>query len=515
MDKFDIIKSYLLDEGFAETEEAAIGMMVSMSESWKEEILEIYKGKHGQSDKEYMDGRSDAGKQISGDSKMSGAAYSHRSFKGQGKPAKPGERQKAQGRMTQADRDELAIRKAALKKEEIELDENRRAARSAGGYKDDSKKQTDPSKDGFTGISGSIKEIMRQNKEIEAKKKKMSEASDPRDEAAMKKFQELQKNVDQKKKKESKKLPHMGTGNPHYDAKSAGISRVKDFKFTPVKEEVEVEEGYKEIDKAKENRMYRRAGNLARTSLSSTGEKKKDAASKSAKIVSAITRQKENERFAKMADEKARDNYVAAEEVEQVDEALPLLAAVPALLAKGAAAAGKVGAVAAKGAAMAGKAGATAAKAGAKTSGLGMKGKLKLKMKDMAKDAIKSKAQDMASDVKDTASSAVTDNNPLNSLKNSHEPQGEQIHEISAETALAASKGRDRQAMMLKGPEHTEKRAELRAKASQNYDRAVKKRKAGYVKNTASPQGPARKMTAESMSDIAALRAEMLKEEKE
>ena len=80
---------------------------------------EVYKGKHGQSDKEYMDSRSDAGKQISGDSKMSGAAYSHRSFKGQGKPAKPGERQKAQGRMTQADRDELAIRKANLKKEEM------------------------------------------------------------------------------------------------------------------------------------------------------------------------------------------------------------------------------------------------------------------------------------------------------------------------------------------------------------------------------------------------------------
>ena len=58
------------------------------------------------------------------------------------------------------------------RKEELELDENRRAARSAGGYKDDSKKQTDPSKDGFTGISGSIKEIMRQNREIEAKNKK-------------------------------------------------------------------------------------------------------------------------------------------------------------------------------------------------------------------------------------------------------------------------------------------------------------------------------------------------------
>jgi hypothetical protein len=86
----------------------------------EENVEELYKGKHGQSEKEYMDGRSDAGKQISGDSKMSGAAYSHRSFRGQGKPAKPGERQKAQGRMTPADRDELAIRKAALKKEELE-----------------------------------------------------------------------------------------------------------------------------------------------------------------------------------------------------------------------------------------------------------------------------------------------------------------------------------------------------------------------------------------------------------
>ena len=74
-------------------------------------------------------------------------------------------------------------------------------------------------------------------------------------------------------------------------------------------------EGYKPIDKKKENEMYRRAGNLARTSLSSTGAKKKESASKSAKIVSAISRQKENERFDKMADIKARDNYT--EEVVQ------------------------------------------------------------------------------------------------------------------------------------------------------------------------------------------------------
>ena len=75
------------------------------------------------------------------------------------------------------------------------------------------------------------------------------------------------------------------------------------------------EEGYKPIDKEKENKMYRRAGNLARTSLASKGKKKLDSASKSAKIVSAISRQKENERFDKMADIKARDNYT--EEVVQ------------------------------------------------------------------------------------------------------------------------------------------------------------------------------------------------------
>ena len=70
-----------------------------------------------------------------------------------------------------------------------------------------------------------------------------------------------------------------------------------------------IEEGYKEIDRAKENKMYRRAGNLARTGLASKGKKKEDALNKSNKIVSAIARQKENERFKKMGDEKARDNY--------------------------------------------------------------------------------------------------------------------------------------------------------------------------------------------------------------
>jgi hypothetical protein len=73
---------------------------------------------------------------------------------------------------------------------------------------------------------------------------------------------------------------------------------------------VEVEEGYKEIDKKRESQMYRRAGNLARKSLVSRNRREKEEAqNKSAKIVSAISRQKENERFSKMGDEKARSNY--------------------------------------------------------------------------------------------------------------------------------------------------------------------------------------------------------------
>jgi hypothetical protein len=54
----------------------------------------------------------------------------------------------------------------------LEIRENRRAARAAGGYKDDSKKQTDPSKEGFTGISGSIKDIMKQSAAMDKEKAK-------------------------------------------------------------------------------------------------------------------------------------------------------------------------------------------------------------------------------------------------------------------------------------------------------------------------------------------------------
>jgi hypothetical protein len=61
--------------------------------------------------------------------------------------------------------------------------------------------------------------------------------------------------------------------------------------------------------------MYRRAGNLARKGIADNDSKAKE---KSAKIVTAITRQKENERFSKMADEKARDNYKEELEFSQI-----------------------------------------------------------------------------------------------------------------------------------------------------------------------------------------------------
>ena len=73
---------------------------------------------------------------------------------------------------------EPGVKKESAWEQYQEIRENRRAARAAGGYKDDSKKQTDPSKDGFTGISGSIKDIMKQSAAMDAEKKKSKKKVD-------------------------------------------------------------------------------------------------------------------------------------------------------------------------------------------------------------------------------------------------------------------------------------------------------------------------------------------------
>jgi hypothetical protein len=57
VDIYDIILSHLLDEGFAETPEAAEAIMVNMSEDWRDDIVEEFldernRGERGMSDRE-------------------------------------------------------------------------------------------------------------------------------------------------------------------------------------------------------------------------------------------------------------------------------------------------------------------------------------------------------------------------------------------------------------------------------------------------------------------------------
>ena len=92
----------------------------------EDNVVELYKGKHGQSDKEYADSRSQGGKMVSGDSKQSGAEYTHGR---RVKAANPGmqpdvggkTKPKSQGKMDRGTRADLEYRKANLKKEELEV----------------------------------------------------------------------------------------------------------------------------------------------------------------------------------------------------------------------------------------------------------------------------------------------------------------------------------------------------------------------------------------------------------
>ena len=86
-------------------------------------VMELYKGKHGQTDKQYADSRSQGGKMVSGDSKMSGAEYTHGR---RVKAANPGmqpdvggkTKPKSQGKMDRGTRADLEYRKANLKKKD-------------------------------------------------------------------------------------------------------------------------------------------------------------------------------------------------------------------------------------------------------------------------------------------------------------------------------------------------------------------------------------------------------------
>ena len=124
---------------FESTGDQAYGSQEEVSEESTEEVAEtetklltfgqfdeLYKGKHGQSEKEYQDGRSQGGKMVSGDSKGSGAKYSHGRRVDDGgagpQPAGGSKKPKAQGKMDRGGRAELQMRKANLKAKNEALD---------------------------------------------------------------------------------------------------------------------------------------------------------------------------------------------------------------------------------------------------------------------------------------------------------------------------------------------------------------------------------------------------------
>jgi len=123
---------------FESTGDQAYGSQEEVSEESTEEVAEtentlltfgqfdeLYKGKHGQSEKEYQDGRSQGGKMVSGDSKGSGAKYSHGRRVDDGgagpQPAGGSKKPKAQGKMDRGGRAELQMRKANLKAKNEEV----------------------------------------------------------------------------------------------------------------------------------------------------------------------------------------------------------------------------------------------------------------------------------------------------------------------------------------------------------------------------------------------------------
>ena len=145
-----------------------------------ENVEELYKGKHGQSEKEYQDSLSDAGKMISGDSKMSGSAYSSRAVSSTGpNPAGGSKKPKGQGRMTSGARADLQYRKANLKKEEMSPQEVQMQKKKATLDKMIAmkrKQQLDKSKAEPTKAMGEAKELsvddqMRISREANAKRK--------------------------------------------------------------------------------------------------------------------------------------------------------------------------------------------------------------------------------------------------------------------------------------------------------------------------------------------------------
>jgi hypothetical protein len=90
--------------------------MVNMSEEWRDDISELYKGKHGQSETEYQAGRSDAGKRVSGDENTGPRHYALGRSARPDAPTKPGEKPKNTPKLANWEKDDIQYRKANLKK---------------------------------------------------------------------------------------------------------------------------------------------------------------------------------------------------------------------------------------------------------------------------------------------------------------------------------------------------------------------------------------------------------------
>jgi len=122
---------------FESTGDQAYGSQEEVSEESTEEVAEtetklltfgqfdeLYKGKHGQTEKQYQDSRSDAGKMVSGDSKMSGSKYAQGRRTGSDagpQPAGGSQKPASQGKMDSGSRTDLQFRKAALKKKAADM----------------------------------------------------------------------------------------------------------------------------------------------------------------------------------------------------------------------------------------------------------------------------------------------------------------------------------------------------------------------------------------------------------
>ena len=276
-----------------------------------QDVEEVYKGRHGQSDKEYADSRSQGGKMVSGDSKQSGAEYTHGR---RVKAANPGmqpdvggkTKPKSQGKMDRGTRADLEYRKANLKKEELEAieEDSRRMSnkqhtkRVRSNIKAFGSNYTPPNNYDPDANRGQGEVLTR--KQIEKNRRKALrqeelEATGLFSEMEIEAIMEAEMidenraamgriNKEYHRKKEAEEmaarardpkvkrdLPKRKNDNPMYDPKSAGSSRVKDFKFTGEEVEVEVDEAMSSYDRNRKRAAERAAARNAARDAGKTG----------------------------------------------------------------------------------------------------------------------------------------------------------------------------------------------------------------------------------------------------